>query len=228
MKRSTLIFSLTIFFIFSFTCAVVFAGNPTKQGDVVARYLQGDTYFSFGHVGIFMLDNKNNKKILEVFDTGISTKYSLDDFKSATKYVGAKYQGKGTSNQLAIIKAGTDQQTWSNKNGFIYLLPQASLTTLGTLIPKYREGQMGTRYIWNSKKKAFEQKSVAVQSEFRCDTFVNFAYKKGTGSHIVSMFSSDISSPVESDGKSYNSAPGYIGYLPWTPAYLYNSMSSSR
>lgn len=117
----------------------------------------------------------DGSKVLEVLnDDKVIHKNTLSSFKSASSYWGAKY-GRGSQHDK-IINAG-----WAQKD----FDPEYTITA------QYREGE------WDE----VNGRLVKIKAKFRCDTFVNYSFKKVTGSNLVTVF---------------------------TPRNLYNSFPSSR
>lgn len=135
--------------------------NPSGIGDVVARDLSITGLGWAGHVGMY-----DGSKIVEVLNkSAVIQRNSTTDFKASSPYWGARY-GKG-SNFSTMVTKGWEQRNYS---------PSYTSTALWT------EG----RY----KKQCTRQgcKNVLIPAKFRCDTFVNYMYRKGTGSNLVSTF----------------------------------------
>lgn len=164
---------LTFFLIFAIAAQ---AGDPTKAGDVVGRNL-----FRFphpitawaGHVGIW-----TGNAVLEV--TGIKeiAENPLSDFKKpflgvVPVFWGAAYTGDGKLPLNKVVDAGRNQM--DNYN-FRY-----------TFTAWYRAGGYSFQYTWNYKTFKWEKKRKKLEARFRCDTFVNYAYREGTGKHIRAM-----------------------------------------
>lgn len=146
---------------------VAIAGDPKDAGDVVARDLNFVGLGWLGHVGIWTGD-----KVLEVLDkTPVIQKNTLSSFKSASKYWGAKY-GKAGTNGYKIVNAGWNQSNYS---------PSYTKTTT------WREGKYISQSVWDSKLKKYVTKQVMQTAQFRCDTFVDYSYWKGTGSFLANV-----------------------------------------
>ncbi|PHI36228.1 hypothetical protein CBQ28_15310 [Pseudoalteromonas sp. GCY] len=117
----------------------------------------------------------DGSKVLEVLnDNTVIHKNTLSSFKGASSYWGAKY-GRGTRHG-EIVEAGWAQRSFD---------PEYTITA------QYTEGK------WVYQNGSF----VKVKAKFRCDTFVNYSYKKVTGENLVTVF---------------------------TPRNLYNSFPSTR
>ncbi len=151
-------------------------GNPSKKGDVLARELASSSSLlkNQGHVGIW-----TGNKVLEVVNVNnnVIQENSLNSFKNVkyddniAKYWGAKaqYRSRNLSN---VIRKGREQDIYN---------PEYTKTA------SYLVGGRGWRYQWNKSKKRYEWKRITIRGKFRCDTFVNYAYRFGNGNHIVPM-----------------------------------------
>ncbi|MEN8219985.1 MAG: hypothetical protein ABFS56_27280 [Pseudomonadota bacterium] len=157
-----------------------FAGDPKAVGDIVGRDLNDRWLRSFGHVGIW-----SGSRVLEVLDESrVIQMNSLSKFKQATSYWGAKY-GIG-SNHYKVIQAGWKQR---------YYNPEYART------PLWREGGYKRQCVRWYGGRCIRYEWKRVNAKFRCDTFVNYAYKKGIGKTLVYYY---------------------------TPRHVYNSMPQTR
>ena len=155
------------------------AGNPSSIGDVIGN---NGWYGISGHVGMW-----TGSQVIEVTsESPVIRQVSLGTFQ-AKGYWGARY-GKGSSFYTMIDK-GWNQR---NYNPSYNLIP--SLTREGKW-----ESQCVKRNWWGT---CAQYANVMVTARFRCDTFVNYMYKKGTGSNLVG--------------------------LAITPSIVYNAMPKSR
>ncbi|NOT85778.1 MAG: hypothetical protein HOP02_13590 [Methylococcaceae bacterium] len=144
------------------------AGDPSAIGDVPGRDLGFWGLGWLGHVGMW-----TGNSVLEVLDkTPVIQQNTLANFKAQTSYWGARY-GNG-SNFYTMTSTGWDQ---SNYN------PSYTLTS------QWREGKWVykcTKYTASGTCASYG--NVMTTALFRCDTFVNYMYFKGTGSNLVSSF----------------------------------------
>ena len=145
------------------------AGNPNGVGDVVGRNLQAwDLVSWLGHVGMW-----NGSAVVEVLNKSpVIQQNSLSTFKAQATYWGARY-GKGY-NQYTMVSSGWNQRNYS-----------PSYTTTA----QWREGKSVykcTSYNWYGTCASYGY--VTQTAVFRCDTFVNYMYWKGTGSNLVTLF----------------------------------------
>lgn len=135
-----------------------YASDPRSTGDVVGRDLNVWGAGGLGHVGIW-----DGSRVLEVLDKSpVIQKNSLSNFKNeSSSYWGAKY-GKGYSH-YRIVSNGWKQRDYN---------PEYTITAL------YREGKWGYE----------NGRYTKIRAKFRCDTFVNYAYKSVTNSNLVTFF----------------------------------------
>ena len=155
----------SIFFVTIATSAI--AGDPRAAADVVARNLDSWIGQGFGHIGIW-----TGSSVLEVLNEPVVIQTNtLSNFKTRTSFWGARY---GISGNYAaqIISAGYAQRNYSPT----YTL-SASYTEGGKInyscIQYDRYGQC-VRYVKSQTR-----------GVFRCDTFVNYAFLKGSGYLII-------------------------------------------
>ncbi len=134
--------------------------NPSATGDVVARDLNISGLGWAGHVGMY-----DGSKIVEVLNqSAVIQRNSTSTFKASSPYWGARY-GKG-SNFGTMVTKGWDQRNYSPSY---------------TSSAQWREGR------YEKQCTSSGCKNVLIPAKFRCDTFVNYMYLKGTGSNLVSV-----------------------------------------
>ena len=149
---------------------LLMAKNPPREvGDVAYRKLSdGPSWIrSLGHVGM----HNGNGKMLEVSNhRGAIFTVPISEFTARNiGYYGTRY-GKGSSTQRAKgIRAGYTQIRFNPKY---------------TYMPWYTPGKWKYRWKW-SLRKGFYKKWIKRSAWFRCDSFVNYCYAKGTGKHLV-------------------------------------------
>lgn len=147
------------------------AGNPSGVGDIVGRDLNVPVLgWYLGHIGMW-----NGEKVIETLrETPVIQQNSLADFKAAStdlkyKYWGARY-GKG-SNFYTMVSNGWDQRNYNP----IY-----------TLTRDWIEGKREYKCVkYRSDGSCIQYGYIVTRGQFRCDTFVNYMYLKGTGSYLV-------------------------------------------
>lgn len=145
----------------------VFAGDPKAVGDVVGRELSSTGLGSFGHVGM----HAGSNVILEVLNKPtVIQQNSLTSFKNSSAYWGARY-GKG-SNFSTMISSGWAQRNYN---------PQYTITA------QWQEGKVTQQCVKWSGGKCIQYSNVIIPAKFRCDTFLNYSYMKGTGSYLISL-----------------------------------------
>lgn len=142
------------------------AGNPAAVGDIVGRNLQAwDLVSWLGHVGMW-----NGSAVVEVLNKSpVIQQNSLSTFKAQAPYWGARY-GKG-SNFYTMVSKGWDQRNYRPSY---------------TAAAQWREGKWErkcTKYTWYGTCASYG--NVMTTAMFRCDSFVNYMYLKGTGSNLV-------------------------------------------
>ncbi len=151
--------------------SMTMAGDPKAAPDVVGRDLAVWGLGSLGHVGFL-----DGGKVIEVLNaTPVMQANPLIDFKSRSRFWGARY-GKGASQALQIINAG-----WAQRNFNPIYTYTAQSTEGGTV-------QSGCGQYDRYGKCARPIYSVR-SAVFRCDTFVNYAFGKGTGQPLISNWS---------------------------------------
>lgn len=155
----------------SFLCVsfvgVVSAGDPKAGADVVGRDLSVRGLGALGHVGVW-----TGTSVLEVLNEGtVIYQNTLKNFKGKSAYWGAKY-GVGASKSAQIVSAG-----WGQRN----------FSPVYTTTAQWREGgvtqKVCTKY--NKAGVCTSQKTTVTTALFRCDTFVDFSFKKGNGASLV-------------------------------------------
>lgn len=135
--------------------------NPSSTGDVVGRDLNITGLGWAGHVGMY-----DGSRIVEVLNASpVIQRNSIASFRAATPYWGARY-GRG-SNFSTMVAKGWDQRNYS-----------PSYTTTA----QWREGKY--------ERQCTSQgcRNVLIPARFRCDTFVNYMYRQGTNSDLVTVF----------------------------------------
>ncbi|MEY3996295.1 MAG: hypothetical protein RL344_638 [Pseudomonadota bacterium] len=152
------------------------------MGDIVGRDLDAFGVSAIGHVGMWTGDS-----VLEVLnESSVIQLNNLTNFKQRSAYWGARY-GKGY-NQYTMVLKGWDQRNYR---------PSYTYTA------QYSEGGKYERkcksYYWHGGCGSYGW--VMSRAVFRCDTFVNYMYLKGTNTNLVSITS---------------------------PAFVYNAMPYSR
>jgi hypothetical protein len=138
------------------------------MGDVVGRDLNVFGASVVGHVGMWA-----GNSVLEVLnESSVIQLNSLINFKSKSAYWGSRY-GKGF-NQYTMILQGWNQRNYS---------PSYTYTA------QYSEGGKYERkcnsYNWYGGCDSYSW--VISRAMFRCDTFVNYMYLKGTNINLVSV-----------------------------------------
>ena len=162
---------LALLFILLLTDTVAAYNPPRGKADVLRRSMSSSAGWwlaKFGHVAIY----EGRDLVLEATDGHGSHAVQDEPVASMTRngYKGARY-GKANSWQGdRVIKAGKYQQ--------------ANCRPHYTISPWYRAGGWG--YLWRwSWRKGFYKKWFIRHASFRCDSFVNYCYKKGTGRRLV-------------------------------------------
>ena len=159
MKKIIIMFGILIIT----SISLLATSNPKATGDIVGRDLSISGLGWAGHVGIW-----DGRKVLEVLNKStVIQKNSLYSFKNSSSYWGARY-GKG-SRHYRVISAGWNQRYYS---------PTYTTTS------QYREGKWTKQWRWDSRQWKWVQKWVKQTAKFRCDTFVNYAYRKGSGVNL--------------------------------------------
>ena len=143
-----------------------FAGDPKASPDIVGRNLSIWGLGAMGHVGMW-----SGSSVVEVLNKPVVVQANtLQSFKDSDKYWGAKY-GIGAAKGSNIIAAGWGQRLYN---------PSYTTTTL------WREGGVTqntcAQYRYGRCIKLVSSKSTAL---FRCDTFVDFSFKKGSNAYLV-------------------------------------------
>ena len=150
------------------------AYNPPKEsGDVLRRAMNsswGDWFARLGHVAIY---DKSNKKVLEVTDHSPTIRYNDVSEMTRNEYRGARYGRANIWQGKKAVREGWLQTRYRPQYKAYY---QA-----------YSEGGWG--YTWKFKwNKGFYKSWHIKRAKFRCDTFINYCYKKGTGKHLVRRY----------------------------------------
>lgn len=146
----------------------VLAGDPKVAPDVVGRDLNVTGFGALGHVGIW-----NGSSVIEVLNVTnkVVQSNTLSSFKNASKYWGAKY-GIAPTKGLAITSAAWAQRQYS---------PTYTLTAM------WQEGgsfQSGCAK-YGTGGKCLAPIYSLIKGKFRCDTFVNYSFWKGSGNYVV-------------------------------------------
>ena len=153
---------------------------PRADGDVVGRDLAMPGLGWVGHVGMnqgYLYSSTG--RILEVLNENVViVKKTVDDFRSRSKFWGARYYAKcGESqpykycnhNWSAVITAGWEQRNWS---------------PLYTYSATYTIGKMVKKNVWDPGLKKWIDKWVRQRAKYRCDSFVIYSYKQGINLNV--------------------------------------------
>lgn len=157
----------------AFSSLYAHAGDPRDIADVVGRDI--DTIY-FGHIGMWTGAN-----VLEVLSNpGIIFENSLASFKDqrydakptvTKKYWGAKAANLSATLKQYVISSGRAQKAYA---------PQYTTSS------SFTEGMYKSYCIqYGRYGECVQSKTYLVPAVFRCDTFVQYSYKKGA-SYIAS------------------------------------------
>ena len=140
--------------------------------DVLWNSSGGSWLAKFGHVALY---DASEKLALEVTNHHNVIRYVKVNSMTRNGYKGARY-GKAYGWQAdQVLGAGLDQRKYR---------PRYTVYT-----PYYTEGGWG--YTWKFKwNKGFYKSWHVKRAKFRCDSFVNFCYKNGTGKLLVRQWTS--------------------------------------
>ncbi|NMM42479.1 hypothetical protein [Pseudoalteromonas arctica] len=161
MKIKSMI-AITISISYLLSTNSVSAASPENVADILGRDLNVPVIGSLGHVGLW-----TGSEVLEVLDTeAVIEVNSLSSFVNETEYWGYKVRNPKIhiNNRENIIKFGLQQKEF---------LPSYSLSFM------YVAGRWEFKRVYNPVTKDWERKRVIAQKgEFRCDTFIEFAWKR--------------------------------------------------
>jgi len=176
MKKILTSVAITLIAVSALTTSSFAVGNPRATGDIVGYNLNIAGLGWIGHVGIW--DNYR-KRVLEVFDNPrtrsdnyrvIHTDRTLSQFmRASNRYWGARY-GRGWS-RYRVINAGRAQR---------YFNPSY------TISPYIREGRY--KRVWRCSWRGCHRVTIKINAKFRCDSFVNYSYKKGIGVRLLPWY----------------------------------------
>jgi len=156
---------------------VTMAANPPRDmADVIGRSINsssGSWFAKFGHVALY---NSSNRQALEVTNhRGNVVRYV--ELKTMTRpetglrhYWGARYGKGSTSQHYRALSYGYSQKSYNTKY---------------TFSPYYTEAKWVYKYRWYPRKFRWIKKWYKQNAKFRCDSFVNFCYKKATGRSLI-------------------------------------------
>ena len=153
------------------TTDIAMAYNPPKDmADVVRRSIDssdGAWWFSkFDHVALY---DSSLDEVLEVTNNDETIRHQPTSTMTNKKYKGARY-GKASY--------------WQGVQGLNSGWMQKNYRPVYTYSPIYTKGGWG--YSWKFKwNKGFYKSWHVKRARFRCDSFVNFCYKKATGNLLV-------------------------------------------
>lgn len=154
--------------------ALAFCCSPSKSGDVVGKSMSssaGKWLAKFGQVGIY---NSSTKKVLEASNTyPVIRSSAVNTFTNNRSYWGARRGIGSTKQHYKTVSKGSNQKNYSPKY---------------TFTPYFKEGRWVQAsipvYNMNGPKK-WVKKWVKKRAKFRCDSFVQYCYKKGVGKRLV-------------------------------------------
>lgn len=142
---------------------------PRDWADVLRRNMNsssGAWLAKFGHVALY---DRSINRVLEV-TKGHGVIRNADVSKMMRNgYKGARYGKANTSQGYRALRAGYEQKRYRPKYVFSSY---------------YTEGGWKHKWLWD-RSRGFYQKWFYIRAKFRCDSFVNFCYKKGTGKLLV-------------------------------------------
>ena len=170
--------------------------NPVGHADIVARDLAYPVISIFGHIGLW---DKKKKRVIEVLnEPKVVQRNSLENFKSRSKYWGARGGFDFVKNHpyrlnlsRYIAKTAWEQRkfkpnyTTSTKYTMGEVRGVTCLEFYGRQVPECGNPFDKNSPSWrgdtpNASKYGLKM----IRGEFRCDSFVVFAYKQGAGVDI--------------------------------------------
>lgn len=144
--------------------------RPSDMADVVGHkvnYAGAPWYYRFGHVAMY---DKSSNRVLEVTNHYPAIGESrVGKIMSSGQYWGARHDKGSDREHYQIISYGNAQKSYSPRY---------------TFSPYYREGGWVQKWKF-SWRKGWYKKWVKESAKFRCDSFVNYCYKKATGEGLV-------------------------------------------
>lgn len=160
------------------TCNLSMAySGPSGMADVVGRSMHssaGGWAARFGHVALY---NSSRKRILEVTDKSpyIREKETLS--MTNFHYWGARYGRGSISQHYKVLNSGYNQRYYNPTYTLSPYYREGKWVLSWKFIPsKYGNPRMGGKLV-----RAWVKKN----AKFRCDSFVNYCYGKGTGKDLI-------------------------------------------
>jgi len=146
------------------------ANGPQEMGDVTGqgRNSSDNSWIArFGHVSIY---NPSRYRVLEATNHYPAIGERRTAMVTHNKnYWGARYGIGSTSQHYRAISYGNAQKSYNPRY---------------TYSPYYREGKWTKKWKF-SWRKGWYRKWVRQSAKFRCDSFVSYCYKKGTGNKLL-------------------------------------------
>ena len=145
------------------TLGMAYAG-PRENADVMKRAMDssGGSWFArFGHVALY--DKSHNRTLEVTVATPAIVQKHTNTMTNGHHYEGARYGVGSTSQHYRAIRYGLYQRHFNPHY---------------TLSPYCREGKWTYGWSWSWWHWRWTKKWYKKSAKFRCDSFVNYCYKK--------------------------------------------------
>ena len=143
---------------------------PSGMADVVGRAMNTDAsswYAKFGHIALY---DANKGNVLEVTNRRPAIReQSITTMTQHGYYWGARYGIGDSGERYRTLYYGNAQRRYSPKY---------------TFSPYYQEGKWSKKWRF-SWRKGWYRKWVREDARFRCDSFVNYCYRKSTARRLI-------------------------------------------